>query len=127
MKKIWNQPLEIKAMLISLSATILGFLGTIFLFWFQRYDVPLAILYGGAIVVITWLILYVIKKDNKNHVKLDIVIIYLRLTIIVFSAILFTILQIYAHIVIISPIYLIISYLVISLLTLLAYLKEKNV
>ena len=127
MKKIWNQPLEVKALIISLTLTILGFLGTAFLFWFQRYDVPLAILASGIIVSLTWLFLYLSKKSDKKHVKLDIVLIYLRLTLVVGLAILFTVLQLTLGLVIISPIYLIIAYAVISLFTLIAYfMKGEN-
>lgn len=127
MKKFWNQPLEVKALIISLTLTTLGFLGTAFLFWFQRYDVPLAILASGIIVSLTWLFLYLSKKSDKKHVKLDIILIYLRLTLVVGLAILFTVLQLTLGLVIISPIYLIIAYAVISLFTLIAYfMKGEN-
>ena len=127
MKKFWNQPLEVKALIISLTLTTLGFLGTAFLFWFQRYDVPLAILASGIIVSLTWLFLYLSKKSDKKHVKLDIVLIYLRLTLVVGLAILFAVLQLTLGLVIISPIYLIIAYAVISLFTLIAYfMKGEN-
>lgn len=127
MKKYWNQPLEVKALIISLTLTTLGFLGTAFLFWFQRYDVPLAILASGIIMSLTWLFLYLSKKSDKKHVKLDIILIYLRLTLVVGLAILFTVLQLTLGLVIISPIYLIIAYAVISLFTLIAYfMKGEN-
>ena len=127
MKKFWNQSLEVKSLIISLTLTTLGFLGTAFLFWFQRYDVPLAILASGIIVSLTWLFLYLSKKSDKKHVKLDIVLIYLRLTLVVGLAILFTVLQLTLGLVIISPIYLIIAYAVISLFTLIAYfMKGEN-
>ena len=124
MKKFWNQPIEFKALIFSLILTVLGFWGTAFLFWFQRYDIPLAVLTSGLIVSMTWLFLYLNKRSGKNRVKLDIVFIYLRIILIVGLAILFTVLELSIQVVIISPIYLVVSYLVISLVNLLAYFKK---
>lgn len=128
MKKFWNQTVEFKALIISSSLTTLGFLGTLFLFWFQRYDVPLAVLLGGLIVSISWLILYLSKRGGKARIKLDIFAIYLRLGLVAIFAALFAFLQYAYNIVIVSPIFLVVSYLAISLLTLLAFIgKDKNV
>ena len=124
MNKFWNQTIEVKALIISLIVTILGFGGTAFLFWFQRYDIPLAILTSGAIVSLSWLALYLSKKGNTKRVKLDIALIYIRLILIVLIATVTTILEIKLAIVTISPVFLVISYLVISLLTLIAYFKK---
>ena len=128
MKKFWNQTVEFKALIISSTLTILGFLGTLFLFWFQRYDVPLAVLLGGLIVSISWLILFMSKRGGKARIKLDIFAIYLRLGLVAIFAALFAFLQYAYNIVIVSPIFLVVSYLTISLLTLLAFIgKDKNV
>ena len=129
MKKFWSQTLEIKAMIISLIATLLGFGGTAFLFWLQHYDIPFGVLLSGLIIFISWLLLYLIKKKGKRNVKLEITLIYVRLALIVILAILFTFLQIGLSVVSVSPISLVISYLVISLLTLIAYRQkgEENV
>ena len=128
MKKFWNQTVEFKALIISSALTTLGFLGTLFLFWFHRYDVPLAVLLGGLIVSISWLILYLSKRGGKARIKLDIFAIYLRLGLVAIFAALFAFLQYAFNIVIVSPIFLVISYLVTSLLTLLAFIgKDKNV
>ena len=124
MNKFWNQTIEVKALIISLIVTVLGFGGTAFLFWFQRYDIPLAILTSGAIVSLSWLALYLSKRGNTKRVKLDIALIYVRLILIVLIATVTTILEIKLAIVTISPVFLVISYLVISLLTLIAYFKK---
>ena len=124
MNKFWNQTIEVKALIISLIVTILGFGGTAFLFWFQRYDIPLAILTSGAIVSLSWLALFLSKRGNAKRVKLDIALIYIRLILIVLVATVTTILEIKLAIVTISPIFLVISYLAISLLTLIAYFKK---
>ena len=124
MNKFWNQTIEVKALIISLIATILGFGGTSFLFWFQRYDIPLSILASGAIISLSWLALYLSKRGNTKRVKLDIALIYIRLILIVLIATVTTILEIKLAIVTISPVFLVISYLVISLLTLIAYFKK---
>jgi len=128
MKRFWNQTVEFKALIISSSLTILGFLGTLFLFWLRHYEVPLAILLGGLIVSISWLILYLSKRGGKARIKLDIFAIYLRLGLVAILTALFAFLQYAFEIVIISPIFLVVSYLAISLLTLIAFIgKDKNV
>jgi len=124
MKKFWNQTIEIKALIISLVATVVGFLGTAFLFWFHRYDIPLAILISGSIITLTWFALFLSRRRSLPIVKLDIFLIYTRLILIVSLTILFAILEINLGLIIISPIYLVISYLVISLLTLIAYFNK---
>ena len=124
MNKFWNQTIEFKALIISLVLTILGFSGTAFLFWFNRYDVPLSILTSGLIIALTWFFLFLNKKNEKNRTKLDIVLIFLRLTLIVTLALLASILKLNAGLITISPIFLIVSYLVISLATLIAYFKK---
>ena len=124
MNKFWNQTLELKALIISLVITFIGVGGTSFLFWFQRYDIPLAILTSGAIISLSWLALYLSKRGNTKRVKLDIALIYIRLILIVLIATVTTILEIKLAIVTISPVFLVISYLVISLLTLIAYFKK---
>ena len=124
MNKFWNQPIEVKALIISLVITVLGFMGTAFLFWFQSYDIPLAVLLSGAIVAVTWLCLYLSKRKGQKHIKLDLVLIFLRLILIVGFAILFTVLELTVHVAIISPIALVVAYLFISLATLIAYFKK---
>ena len=124
MNKFWNQTLEIKALIISLLATVVGFGGTAFLFWFHRYDIPLAILTSGVIIGLSWLFLYISKRSGNKHTRLDLFLIYARLTAIVLLAILFTALELALSLVIMSPIALVASYLVTSLLTLIAYFKK---
>ena len=124
MKRFWNQTIEIKALIISMIATLLGFLGTAFLFWLNRYDIPLAILTSGVVVSLSWFALHLSRKRSKPLVKLDIILIYLRLAVILCLTIIFAIIEINLSLVIISPIFLVISYLVISLLTLLAYIRK---
>ena len=126
MNKFKDQSIEFKAFIISLIASVVGFLGTAVLFWFNRYDVPLAILTSGLIVTLSWLFLYLNKKKEKPNPKLDIVFIYLRLILIVVLAIVFIVLEITLSLVTVSPVYLVISYLVISLLTLLAYIGRRE-
>ena len=129
MKKLWNQNNEAKALIVSTILLILGFCGTAFLFWFHRYDIPLAILTGGGIVVLAWLTLYLVKRTNKPHTKLEIAILFSRLILVTSLAILFAVLAYALKIVVVSPIYLIISYFVISLVAMIFYLKkgEENV
>ncbi len=124
MNKFWNQTLEVKATIISLVATVLGFGGTAFLFWFHRYDIPLAVLTSGVVVGLSWFFLFLSKKRNIKNASLDTFLIYARLTIVVALAIVFTALELGLSIVIMSPIALVVSYLVISLLTLIAYFKK---
>ena len=124
MKKLWSQNSEARALIISTLLTVIGVGGTAFLFWFHRYDIPLAVLLGGAVVSLTWFLLYLVKKSDKPHVKLDITLIYVRLAVIVGLAILFAVLTYHYHIVIISPIYMVIAYLVISLITMVVFIKK---
>ena len=124
MNKFWNQTIEVKALIISLVATVVGFGGTAFLFWFHRYDIPLGILTSGVIVALSWFFLYLSKRGDVKRTKLDLFLIYARLIVVAGLAILFTALQLSLSLVIISPIALVASYLVISLLTLIAYFKK---
>lgn len=127
MKKFFSQNLEIKALIISITATVLGFLGTVFLFWYNRGDIPFGVLTGGGIIILGWLILYLSKKANKETAKLDVFVIFLRLTLLVLFAAVFTVLRLKLNLYIISPVSLIIAYLVVSLLTLIAHIgKDKN-
>ena len=128
MKKFWNQTVEFKAFVISLIALVLAFIGTSCLFFFGHYEIPLAVLTSGLIVNLTWLMLYLNKKRGEGRIKLDIFAIYLRLSLIVVLTIVFAILQLTLKIVIISPIFLVVSYLGYSLLTFIAFIgKDKNV
>ena len=124
MKKFWNQTVEFKSLVISIIATVLAFAGTAVLFWFSRYDIPLATLTSGLVVIISWLILYLNKKKEKPTVKLDILAIYLRLTLIVILAITFAVLELTIKLVTVSPVFLVVSYLGYSLINLLAYIKK---
>ena len=124
MKKFWNQRVEFKALVISSIATVVGFLGTAVLFWFHRYDIPLAVLLGGLVVVSSWLFLFLAKKDDKTQIKFDIFAIYLRLTLVVLLAITFLVLDLTLHLVIVSPVFLVVSYFVIAMLTLLAFYRK---
>ena len=126
MKKFWNQTVEFKSLVISIIATLLAFIGTSVLFWFDRYDIPLATLTSGLVVIVSWLILYLNKKKDKPAVKLDILAIYLRLTLIVILAIIFAVLELTIKLVTVSPVFLVVSYLVYSLLNLLAYIKKGD-
>ena len=94
MNKFKDQSIEFRALIISLIVTIIGFLGTAVLFWFNRYDIPLAVLTSGLIVTLSWLFLYLNKKKEKPNPKLDIVFIYLRLILVVILAIVFIVLEI---------------------------------
>lgn len=127
MKKFLNQTTEIKALIISSIATVLGFLGTMFLFWSNRGDIPFGVLTGGGIILLSWLILYLSKKNGKETIKLDIFVVFLRLGLLVAFSIAFALVQWKFGLYIISPVSLIIAYLVTSLLTLLVHLgKEKE-
>ena len=124
MKKFWSLNSEARALIVSTLLIVIGVGGTAFLFWFHRYDIPLGVLIGGAVVALTWLALLLIKRTGKPMVKLDIAFIYIRLGVIVALAILFTVLNIVYGVVIASPISMIIAYGVISILTMLVYIKK---
>ena len=127
MKKFFRQNIETKSLIIASIATVLGFLGTMFLFWYKRGDVPFGVLFGGGIIILAWLILYLSKKNGKETVKLDIFVIFLRLGLLIIGAITFAMLQWWLGLYIISAVSLIVAYLVVSLLTLLAHIgKEQN-
>ena len=127
MKKFFRQNIETKSLIIASIATVLGFLGTMFLFWYKRGDVPFGVLFGGGIIILAWLILYLSKRGGKETAKLDVFVIFLRLTLLVLIAIAFAILRLQLKLYIISPVSLIIAYLVVSLLTLIAHVgKDKN-
>lgn len=124
MKKFWSLNSEARALIVSTLLILIGVGGTAFLFWFHRYDIPLGVLIGGAVVALTWLALLLIKRTGKPMVKLDIAFIYIRLGVIVALAILFTILAIVYGIVIASPISLIVGYGVISILTMMVFIRK---
>ena len=128
MKKFFSQNIETKSLIIASISTVLGFLGTVFLFWYNRGDIPFGALFGGGIIILAWLILYLSKKNGKETVKLDIFVIFLRLGVLIIGSITFAMLQWWLGLYIISSVALIIAYLVVSLLTLLAHIgKDKNV
>ena len=124
MKKFWNLNSEARALIVSTLLIVIGVGGTAFLFWFHRYDIPLGVLIGGMVVALTWLALFFAKRSNKPNIKLDIALIYIRLGIIVALAILFAVLQFKNVVVIASPISLIVAYGIISILTMMVYIKK---
>ena len=124
MKKFWNQNSEARAIIVSALLTIIGVGGTAFLFWFNHYEIPLGVLVGGIVVILSWLALYLVKKSNRPHIKIDIALIYIRLGLIVALAILFTVLGIVYGIKTVSPISMIVAYLVISIPAMLVYIKK---
>lgn len=124
MKKFWSLNSEARALIVSSLLTVIGVGGTAFLFWFQHYDIPLGVLIGGAVVALSWLALFFIKRSNKPRIKLDIALIYVRLSVIVALAILFTVLQIVCGIVIASPISMIVAYGVISILAMMVFIRK---
>ena len=124
MKKFWSLNSEARALIVSTLLIVIGVGGTAFLFWFHRYDIPLGVLIGGAVVALTWLALLLIKRTGKPMVKLDIAFIYIRLGVIVALAILFTVLAIVYGIVVASPISLIVGYGVISILTMMVFIRK---
>ena len=126
MTKFKDQSIEFRAFIISLITSVVGFLGTAVLFWFNRYDIPLAVLTSGVVVTLSWFFLSLNKKQGKNSAKLDVTFIYLRLIIIVVLALTFAILEITLSLVTVSPVFLVASYLAISLLTLLAYVGRRE-
>ena len=126
MNKLWSQNSEFRAFIVSALFTLLGVGGTAFLFWFHRYDVPLAVLLGGGVVTMTWFSLYLVKRTNRPHTKIDITLIFTRLFIVVSLAFLFAILDYQFNLVIVSPIYLVVAYLVVSLVTTFVFIKKKG-
>ena len=124
MKKFWNLHSEERALIVSTLLTVIGVGGTAFLFWLGFYEIPLGVLVGGAVVALSWLALFLIKKSAKPHIKLDILFIYLRLGVIVALAILFTVLSIVYKLRIISPISMVLAYLVISIVTMIVFIKK---
>ena len=124
MKKLWSQNSEARALIISTLLTVIGVGGTAFLFWLGRYDIPLAVLVGGGVVALSWFAVYLVKRSNKPHIKIDITLIYVRLAIIVVLAVLFIILATYQSLVIVSPIIMIVSYFVISVLAMIIYIRK---
>ena len=124
MKKFWNLNSEARALIVSTLLIVIGVGGTAFLFWFHRYDIPLGVLIGGMVVALTWLALFFVKRSNKPNIKLDIALIYIRLGIIVTLAVLFAALQFTNTAVIASPISLIVAYGIISILTMMVYIKK---
>ena len=124
MKKFWNLNSEARAIIVSTLLIVIGVGGTAFLFWFHRYDIPLGVLIGGMVVALTWLALFFVKRSNKPNIKLDIALIYIRLGIIVTLAVLFAVLQFTNTAVIASPISLIVAYGIISILTMMVYIKK---
>jgi hypothetical protein len=124
MKKFWNLNSEARALIVSTLLIVIGVGGTAFLFWFHRYDIPLGVFIGGMVVALTWLALFFVKRSNKPNIKLDIALIYIRLGIIVTLAVLFAVLQFTNVAVIASPISLIVAYGIISILTMMVYIKK---
>ena len=124
MKKFWSLNSDARALIVSTLLIVIGVGGTAFLFWFHRYDIPLGVLIGGAVVALTWLALFLVGRTGKPMVKLDIAFIYIRLGVIVALAILFTVLTIVYGVVIASPISLIVAYGVISILTMMVFIRK---
>lgn len=127
MKNFWAKEIEYKALVISCLATLLVFLATMVCFWFNRYEIPLAGLVGGGVVVMSWLVLLINKKRQRKSLPADIFLIYFRLVFIALLAALFTYLQLEFSLVIVSPIFLIVFYLIISMFTLIAYWKKEGI
>lgn len=124
MKKLWNQNNEAKALIVSTILTLIGFCGTVFLFWLKRYDIPLAVLVGGGITILSWLVLYLLKKTGKPHTKIEIAVMFSRLIVITSLAVIFAILAYHAFIVIFSPIAMIIAYFVVSLTSVIIFSRK---
>ena len=124
MKKFWNLNSEARALIVSTLLSVIGFGGTAFLFWLGYYEIPLGVLVGGAVVALSWLALLLIKRSGKPRIKLDIFFIYLRLGLIVALAILFTVLALVNGLRIISPISMVIAYLIISIFTMMVYIRK---
>jgi len=124
MKKFWNLNSEARALIVSTLLTVIGIGGTAFLFWLGFYEIPVGVLIGGAIVTLSWLALFFVKRSGKNLVKLDIAFIYIRLGLIVTLAVLFMVLSMAAHIVIASPIAMVAAYGIISITTMMFFIRK---
>ncbi|NLB49157.1 MAG: hypothetical protein GX813_04915 [Erysipelotrichia bacterium] len=125
MKNFWTKEIEYKAAVISSLMTLLVFLCTAVFFWFGRYEIPLAALLGGAVVIASWLLLLKNKKRQSKSIFADIFLIYFRLIVIGLLAGLFAFLQLKLSIIIVSPIFLVVFYSIISLVSLIAYWKKE--
>lgn len=122
----WAKTFEGRALQMAAFSTTLIFAGSTVFFWYQRYDIPLAVLISGAVVFLTWLCLFFTRRSDKPFVKIDIALIFIRLIIIVGLAVLFALLEFNKGIRIISSIALVVSYLAISVLTLLVAMFKKG-
>ena len=124
MKKFWNLNSEARALIVSTLLLVIGVGGTAFLFWLGYYEIPFGVLVGGAVVALSWLALFLIKRSAKPHIKLDILFIYLRLGVIVVLATVFAVLAVIYGLRIISPISMILAYLTISIITMMVFIKK---
>ena len=124
MKKFWNLNSEARALIVSTLLLVIGVGGTAFLFCLGYYEIPFGVLVGGAVVALSWLALFLIKRSAKPHIKLDILFIYLRLGVIVVLATVFAVLAVIYGLRIISPISMILAYLVISIITMMVFIKK---
>ena len=125
----WNRTIEFKSLIISLVVTLIMFLATMFLFWCGHPEIVFALLTSGGIVTLSWLVVYLYKRKHPEpKIRLDIVFIYIRLSLIVITAIIFAVLQLTLSLVIISPIFIIVGYFAISMFNLIALIrKDQNV
>ena len=125
----WNRTIEFKSLIISAIVTLIMFLTTMFLFWCGHPEIVFALLTSGGIVTLSWLVVYLYKRKHPEpKIRLDIVFIYIRLSLIVITAIIFAVLQLTLSLVIISPIFIIVGYFVVSMLNLIALIrKDQNV
>ena len=125
----WNRTIEFKSLIISLVVTVVMFLATMFLFWCGHPEIVFALLTSGGIVTLSWLVVYLYKRKHPEpKIRLDIVFIYIRLSLIVITAIIFAVLQLTLSLVIISPIFIIVGYFAISMFNLIALIrKDQNV
>ena len=125
--KFWNRPLEFKSFIICLITTLVMGLSTMCLFWLGYPEICLGLITSGSIVTLSWLIIYLYRRKHPEpKVKIDVIFIYVRLFLIVALAILFAVLQLTIKLVIISPVFLMIGYFVISLVALLALYRKDN-
>ena len=123
----WDRPLEFKSLIICCLTTVIMGLATMCLFWFGYPEICLGLITSGVIVTISWLVVYLYRKKHPEpKVKIDVIFIYIRLFLIVTLAIIFAILQLTIKLVIISPIYLIVGYFVISMVSLSALIRKDK-